>query len=101
MNNQNLKDVIKDRYGKIARGEQTFCCPSCGPTTTDQCLAVGYTAADLRLDARGSVWEGADNGSGRLDSRRLTIAAEGASLDERLHVVRTMAELLDESGLAD
>ncbi|MHB8066290.1 MAG: arsenite methyltransferase [Desulfobaccales bacterium] len=49
MANQNLKDVIKDRYGKIARGEQTFCCPTCGPTTTDQCLAVGYTAEDLRL----------------------------------------------------
>ena len=49
MNDQKLKDVIKDRYGKIARGEQTFCCPSCGPTTTDQCLAVGYTAEDLRL----------------------------------------------------
>ncbi|MEO8518315.1 MAG: LLM class F420-dependent oxidoreductase [Dermatophilaceae bacterium] len=31
----------------------------------------------------------------------LTIAPEGASLDERLHVVRTMAELLDETGLAD
>jgi len=44
-----LKDVIKHRYGKIARGEQTFCCPTCGPTTTDQCLAVGYTAEDLRL----------------------------------------------------
>jgi arsenite methyltransferase len=46
---QKLKDVIKDRYGKIARGEVTFCCPSCGPTTTDQCLAVGYTAEDLSL----------------------------------------------------
>jgi len=49
VDNQKLKDVIKDRYGKIARGEATFCCPSCGPTTTDQCLAVGYTAEDLRL----------------------------------------------------
>ena len=49
MDNQKIKDVIKDRYGKIARGEQTFCCPTCGPTTTDQCLAVGYTAADLEL----------------------------------------------------
>jgi arsenite methyltransferase len=49
VNNHKLKDVIKDRYGKIARGEQTFCCPTCGPTTTDQCLAVGYTAEDLRL----------------------------------------------------
>ncbi len=49
MNDQKLKDVIKDRYGKIARGEQTFCCPSCGPTTTEQCLAVGYTVEDLSL----------------------------------------------------
>jgi len=31
----------------------------------------------------------------------LTIAAEGASLDERLQVVRMMAEVLDESGLGD
>jgi len=49
VNDQKLKDVIKDRYGKIARGEQTFCCPTCGPTTTDQCLAVGYTSEDLQL----------------------------------------------------
>ena len=49
MSKQDLKDVIKDRYGKIARGETTFCCPSCGPTVTDQSLAVGYTAEDLQL----------------------------------------------------
>ncbi|MBU4232074.1 MAG: arsenite methyltransferase [Proteobacteria bacterium] len=49
MKDQDIKEVIKDRYGKIARGEQTFCCPSCGPTVTDQCLAVGYTAEDLQL----------------------------------------------------
>jgi len=49
MSKQDLKDVIKDRYGKIARGEETFCCPSCGPTVTGQCLAVGYTAEELRL----------------------------------------------------
>ena len=49
MTNQDLKDIIKERYGKIARGEATFCCPSCGPTVTDQCLAVGYTAEDLQL----------------------------------------------------
>jgi len=49
VSNHDLKAIIKDRYGKIARGEQTFCCPTCGPTTTDQCLAVGYTAEDLRL----------------------------------------------------
>jgi len=49
MKEQDIKDVIKDRYGKIARGEQTFCCPTCGPTVTDQCLAVGYTTEDLQL----------------------------------------------------
>lgn len=49
MPDKNIKDVIKDRYGKIARGETTFCCPSCGPTTVDQCLAVGYTAEDLSI----------------------------------------------------
>ncbi len=49
MDERDIKRVITDRYGKIARGEDTFCCPSCGPTTTDQCLAVGYTEEDLRL----------------------------------------------------
>ena len=49
MKEQDIQDVIKDRYGKIARGEVKFCCPTCGPTTTEQCLAVGYTAEDLRL----------------------------------------------------
>ena len=49
MTDQNLKDFIKDHYGKIARREQTFCCPTCGPTITDQCLAVGYTPEELSL----------------------------------------------------
>ena len=43
------KDIIKDRYGKIARGEAQFCCPTCGLTITDQCLAVGYTEAELSM----------------------------------------------------
>jgi arsenite methyltransferase len=49
VNNQKLKEVIQDRYGKIVRRELKSCCPTCGPTATDQCLAVGYTAEDLRL----------------------------------------------------
>jgi hypothetical protein len=49
MKEQNIKEVIKDRYGKIARGEQRFCCPTCGPTEADQCLAVGYTQEELKL----------------------------------------------------
>jgi SAM-dependent methyltransferase len=49
MDIQNLKAVIKDRYGRIARGEGQGCCSSCGPTSKDQCLAIGYTAEDLKL----------------------------------------------------
>jgi ubiquinone/menaquinone biosynthesis C-methylase UbiE len=47
MDDQKINRFIKERYGKIARGEETFCCPSCGPTPGDQCLAVGYTPDDL------------------------------------------------------
>ena len=47
MEDKDVKEFVKDRYGKIARGEETFCCPTCGPTTFDQCLAVGYTPEDL------------------------------------------------------
>src|SRR4030042_588180 len=49
MADQDIKEVIKERYGRIARGEAVFCCPTCGPTVTDQCLAVGYSEGDLRL----------------------------------------------------
>jgi arsenite methyltransferase len=55
MKEQNIKEVIKDRYGQIARGEQRFCCPSCGPTATDQCLAVGYSEEELRLVPESAV----------------------------------------------
>ena len=48
MDDKEISRFIKERYGKIARGEETFCCPTCGPTTAEQCLAVGYTADDLK-----------------------------------------------------
>lgn len=55
MDKVKIKAVIKDRYGKIARGEVAFCCPSCGPTVADQSLAVGYTAEDLALVPESAV----------------------------------------------
>jgi SAM-dependent methyltransferase len=55
MTEKDIKEVIRDRYGKIARGETKFCCPTCGPTVADQCLAVGYTAEDLRLVPESAV----------------------------------------------
>jgi len=49
MNNEDIKEVIKERYGQIARGEATSCCPICGPTPAAQCLVVGYSPEDLAL----------------------------------------------------
>jgi SAM-dependent methyltransferase len=45
---KDVKQFVKERYGKIARGEQSFCCPSCSPSVTGQSLAVGYSADDLK-----------------------------------------------------
>ena len=49
MSNEDIKEVIKERYGQIARGEATSCCPTCGPTPSAQCLVVGYSPEDLAL----------------------------------------------------
>jgi SAM-dependent methyltransferase len=75
MDFKDIKRVVTDRYGKIARGEQTFCCPSCGPTTTDQCLAVGYTAEDLQ-----SVPEAAILGVGCGNPAALADLKEGETV---------------------
>ena len=47
MSERHIKQIVKECYGRIARGEQAFCCPSCGPSVTAQSLAVGYSAEDL------------------------------------------------------
>jgi SAM-dependent methyltransferase len=49
MSNSDIKDVIKDRYGRIARGEATSCCPTCAPTPSAQSLMMGYSPEDLAL----------------------------------------------------
>ncbi len=49
MSNNDIKEVIKERYGQIARGEATACCPTCAPTPLAQCLVVGYSPEDLAL----------------------------------------------------
>jgi arsenite methyltransferase len=55
LDDQDIKKIVKDRYGKIARNEESYCCCTCGPTTTDQCLAVGYTAEDLQIVPEGAI----------------------------------------------
>ena len=47
MSEQDIKEFIKARYGEIARGETTSCCPTRGGASIDQCLAVGYSEEDL------------------------------------------------------
>jgi len=44
---KDVKEFVKERYGKIARGEQSFCCSSCSPSVTGQSLAVGYSPEEL------------------------------------------------------
>jgi SAM-dependent methyltransferase len=75
MEDQDIKEVIKERYGKIARGEVKFCCPTCGPTITDQCLAMGYTPEDLQL-----VPESAVLGVGCGNPTALADIAEGETV---------------------
>jgi SAM-dependent methyltransferase len=75
MKDQDLKEFIKERYGKIARGEVKFCCPTCGPTITDQCLAMGYTPEDLQL-----VPESAVLGVGCGNPTALADIAEGETV---------------------
>lgn len=49
MEENEVKKVIKDRYGEIARTEGS-CCPSCGcgPSSADVALRIGYSEEDLR-----------------------------------------------------
>jgi arsenite methyltransferase len=49
MTSRDIKEVIKERYGRIARGEATACCPTCAPTPLAQCLVLGYSSEDLAL----------------------------------------------------
>ena len=47
---ERLVETVRERYGRIARGEETGCCgPSavCGPTEQGLALGVGYRREDL------------------------------------------------------
>jgi arsenite methyltransferase len=59
-----IVDKVRERYGRIATGQQSGCCDSsggstCGDATTDAALAIGYQNRDLE-----SVPEGANLGLG-------------------------------------
>ncbi|MCK4953107.1 arsenite methyltransferase [Candidatus Bathyarchaeota archaeon] len=48
MEDSKVKEVVKKRYGEIAKNEES-CCPSCscGPSTRDVALQIGYSEEDL------------------------------------------------------
>ena len=63
-NPDGIVDKVRERYGRIATGQQSGCCGSpsgstCGDATTDAALAVGYRNNDLE-----GLPEGANLGLG-------------------------------------
>ena len=56
MKEQDIKQVVQELYGKIARGEVKSCCPSgCDATGAGLSLAVGYSLEDLQLAPEAAV----------------------------------------------
>ena len=47
MKKKEIKEVVKDRYARIAKQNQQSCCSSCGPSSMLQAKAVGYSREDL------------------------------------------------------
>ena len=47
MEEKEIKEHVKERYGEIAKN-QGCCCTSCGPSATDMALQMGYTEEDLK-----------------------------------------------------
>ncbi len=89
-----IKDVIKERYGQIARGEATFCCPSCA-TGAEQSLAVGYTMEDLNsIPARAILGVGCGNPTSLADLKEgetVVDLGSGAGIDVFLAAKRVGA----------
>ena len=56
MEEKEVKEYVKKRYGEIARTEGS-CCPSCGcgPSSTNIALRIGYSEEDLRNVPEGSI----------------------------------------------
>ncbi len=96
MDSEKVKDFVKDRYGRIARGEERSCCPTCGPTPVDQCLAVGYTPEDLSLVPELAILGvGCGNPTALADLKPGEIVADlgaGAGIDVFLAARRVGAE---------
>ncbi|MGB9592608.1 MAG: arsenite methyltransferase [Anaerolineae bacterium] len=56
MNEEDIKRIVRESYGRLALSG-TSCCSSgcgCGPTPEDVGLAMGYTEADLRAAPEGA-----------------------------------------------
>jgi arsenite methyltransferase len=49
MENEKVKEVVKKRYGEIAKNDQSCCCSSscCGSSTKDITKEIGYSETDL------------------------------------------------------
>lgn len=70
-NNEQIRTVVREQYGKVARGEVSGCAVGCGPSA-DASLALGYNAEDLE-----SVGDGANLGLGCGNPHAIAALREG------------------------
>lgn len=56
MNEEEVKDFVKKRYGEIAKTEES-CCPSCccAPSATETALRIGYSQENLKNVPEASI----------------------------------------------
>lgn len=48
MNEENVKKIVREAYGKIAQGQKDCGCGSCGPDTTAFAKTLGYSENELK-----------------------------------------------------
>lgn len=69
--NEQIRTVVREQYGKVARGEVSGCSVGCGPNA-DASLALGYSAEDLE-----SAGDGANLGLGCGNPHAIAALREG------------------------
>ena len=72
MKKNNVRNVVRDAYGKIAKDKSEQSCGCCGGDTSDYAKLIGYTADDL-----GRIPEGSNLGLGCGNPTAIASLEEG------------------------
>ncbi len=73
--NDRVRQVVREQYGNVARGETASCAPGCCGPAPDASLALGYSRDDLA-----SVPEGANLGLGCGNPQALAALRQGETV---------------------